>query len=229
MVNVRAGDFAAHLHSRIGYRPPASVQQEAAGATGGRSLRKLWEASELSASDFADEVARFFDLPRLALPDLLAARPLAAAVLAPLPARGDDLSVRSGRAAPPPSRSPIRPTPRPSAPPTSCSASGLAIRVASFEDIATALDQRLGDEQAGPAAEGAAARPAHEDDIDSLRDLASGAPVVRAVNDLFETAVELRASDIHIEPVAQRPWWCACASTACCARCRRRPACCRRR
>jgi general secretion pathway protein E len=39
-----------------------------------------------------------------------------------------------------------------------------------------------------------------EDDIESLRDLASGAPVVRAVNDLLEKAVELRASDIHIEP-----------------------------
>ncbi len=38
------------------------------------------------------------------------------------------------------------------------------------------------------------------DDIDSLRDLASGAPVVRAVNDLLERAMELRASDIHIEP-----------------------------
>ena len=39
-----------------------------------------------------------------------------------------------------------------------------------------------------------------EDDIESLRDLASGAPVVRAVNDLLEKAIELRASDIHIEP-----------------------------
>src|SRR6202007_3063936 len=39
-----------------------------------------------------------------------------------------------------------------------------------------------------------------DDDIESLRDLASGAPVVRAVNDLLEKAVELRASDIHCEP-----------------------------
>src|SRR6202041_465621 len=39
-----------------------------------------------------------------------------------------------------------------------------------------------------------------DESIDSLRDLASGAPVVRAVNDLLEKAVELRASDIHIEP-----------------------------
>ena len=43
-------------------------------------------------------------------------------------------------------------------------------------------------------------RPSPNDDIDSLRDLASGAPVVRAVNDLLEKAIELRATDIHVEP-----------------------------
>jgi len=36
--------------------------------------------------------------------------------------------------------------------------------------------------------------------IESLRDLASGAPVVRGVNELLEKAIELRASDIHIAP-----------------------------
>ena len=45
------------------------------------------------------------------------------------------------------------------------------------------------------------AAPQTDDDIESLRDLASGAPVVRAVNDLLEKAVELRATDVHIEPV----------------------------
>ena len=50
-----------------------------------------------------------------------------------------------------------------------------------------------------PRAE-AGERPQTDDDIESLRDLASGAPVVRALNDLIERAVELRASDIHIEP-----------------------------
>ena len=43
--------------------------------------------------------------------------------------------------------------------------------------------------------------PHTDDDIESLRDLASGAPVVRAVNDLLEKAVELRATDVHVEPV----------------------------
>ncbi|MGD5322840.1 hypothetical protein QUS49_22505, partial [Xanthomonas citri pv. citri] len=68
------------------------------------------------------------------------------------------------------------------------------IRVASFEDIATALDQRLGEEESG-SAESTVSAAVQDDDIDNLRDLASGAPVVRAVNDMFETAVELRASD----------------------------------
>jgi general secretion pathway protein E len=72
------------------------------------------------------------------------------------------------------------------------------IRVATSEDIALVLNQRLDQDDIDPAG-GAASQP-REDDIESLRDLASGAPVVRAVNDLLEKAVELRASDIHIEP-----------------------------
>src|SRR5690606_13736118 len=39
------------------------------------------------------------------------------------------------------------------------------------------------------------------DDIDHLRDLASGAPVVRLVNLVIQRAVDLRASDVHIEPL----------------------------
>jgi general secretion pathway protein E len=38
------------------------------------------------------------------------------------------------------------------------------------------------------------------DDIEHLKDLASEAPVIRLVNLLMHRAVELRASDIHIEP-----------------------------
>jgi general secretion pathway protein E len=77
--------------------------------------------------------------------------------------------------------------------------SATAFRVASFEDLPIIFDQKLGnasEEEQSPVQE------LREDDIDSLRDLASGAPVVRAVNDLLEKAVEMRASDIHIEPFA---------------------------
>ena len=43
-----------------------------------KTLRDLWEASDLSANDFAGEVASFYSLPRLTLPQLIAATPLAA-------------------------------------------------------------------------------------------------------------------------------------------------------
>lgn len=42
------------------------------------------------------------------------------------------------------------------------------------------------------------------DDVEHLRDLASEAPVIRLVNLLIQRAVELRASDIHIEPFENR-------------------------
>ncbi|WDE97670.1 GspE/PulE family protein [Lentisphaera profundi] len=38
------------------------------------------------------------------------------------------------------------------------------------------------------------------DDEKSLQDLAKEAPIVRLVNDVFSRALELRASDIHVEP-----------------------------
>ena len=39
-----------------------------------------------------------------------------------------------------------------------------------------------------------------DDSEDSLRDLASEAPIVRLVNDIFNRALEIGASDIHVEP-----------------------------
>ncbi len=39
-----------------------------------------------------------------------------------------------------------------------------------------------------------------EEDVDHLKDLASEAPVIRLVNLLISRAIELRASDIHLEP-----------------------------
>jgi len=39
------------------------------------------------------------------------------------------------------------------------------------------------------------------DDIDRLKDMASDAPVIRLVNQIITDAVEMRASDIHIEPL----------------------------
>src|SRR6185369_14377861 len=41
-----------------------------------KTFRKLWESTDLSANDFADEVARFFGRSRITLPQLFAATAL---------------------------------------------------------------------------------------------------------------------------------------------------------
>jgi len=185
-----AGDFAAWL---AGHSPGTALTDEAGPGT----LRRLWESSALSAGDFADAVARFHRLPRVALADLMNADAVAERFaprflreLALFPYRtgtgfclavGDPTDEAGLRAA------------------QIVLGANVTLVVASFEDIATVLAERLGETTAPDAASDApSARLA--DDIDSLRDLASGAPVVRAVNDLMEKAVELRASDIHIAP-----------------------------
>jgi general secretion pathway protein E len=71
------------------------------------------------------------------------------------------------------------------------------IVVASFEDVSSALNARLRDTAPD---ETAAQTPGEEESLDRLRDLASGAPVVRAFDEIVEKAADLRASDIHIEP-----------------------------
>ena len=165
-----------------------------------RKLRELWELTDLSADAFADEVAQFYKLPRLNLPQLLAASaqtgPFSHRFLnemAVFPCQLADGSGNTLVVADPSDAATIRAAEFTLGGP-------VALAVASFEEIATALTQRLG-EDALTTPEGAeTARVQANDDIDSLRDLASGAPVVRAVNDLLEKAVELRATDIHVEP-----------------------------
>jgi general secretion pathway protein E len=158
---------------------------------------KLWEHTSLSASDFADEAARFSGLERVTLQDLLSATsavepfsqrflremmvfPYRLADGGAVLAVAEPADMAARRAA------------------EIVLGADVAIKVASFEDITIALNQRLG-EDVEVQTSGETFQP-REDDIESLRDLASGAPVVRAVNDLLEKAIELRASDIHIEP-----------------------------
>src|SRR5450432_1879633 len=163
-----------------------------------RTLHKIWEISDLPANDFADEVALFFDLPRASLPDLLAAPPLVKQFSARFlremtvyPYQSAEGQIMLAVADPSDSAA-VRAT-------AIVLAEEINISIASFEDIATILNHRLVDEDVASPGGGEIA-DAYEDDIESLRDLASGAPVVRAVNDMLEKAVELRASDIHIEP-----------------------------
>jgi general secretion pathway protein E len=160
-------------------------------------LRKLWEATDLSASDFADEVAQISGVDRVSLAQLTSAVPLTDRfsrrflrdmIVFPYAIGGSfKLAI-----ADPTNSAAIRAVEMVLGGP-------LEIGVASFEDISAVLSERLGGNDAAPS-EVREAAVRDEDDIESLRDLASGAPVVRAVNDLLENAIELRASDIHLEP-----------------------------
>jgi general secretion pathway protein E len=192
-----AHEFANHLRSKNHLAGEVSLRDGTASGNE-RTLHKLWELTELSASDFAEEVAQFFKVPRIPLPDLLAAEPLVKQFsrrflreMTVFPYRtADGKTVLA--VADPSDTAAVRAA-------GIVLGDGINVAVASFEDITTVLNQRLGEEDAATATADAAPQVA-DDDIESLRDLASGAPVVRAVSDLFEKAYELRASDIHIEP-----------------------------
>jgi general secretion pathway protein E len=80
---------------------------------------------------------------------------------------------------------------------------GVAVEVATFEDVELALDADKRADDAKASAEDVGSGEAGPDNSDSLRDLASGAPVVRALDDVFDAAVSLRASDIHFEPLGR--------------------------
>jgi len=164
----------------------------------GQTLRRLWELTDLSASDFADEIARFHGMPRLGLAQLMEASPLVGRFsrrflreMLVFPYATADGRYQLA-VADPNDAAPVRAA-------EIVLGGRVGVAVASFEDIATVLNARLGDEESAPHV--AEVEVAHgDDDIENLRDLASGAPIVRAVNDLLEKAIELRASDIHIEP-----------------------------
>jgi general secretion pathway protein E len=200
MSTIASTEFAEYLSSKNFLTLDFQSGNSADGSSAAElRLRNLWSRTDLSASDFADEVGKYFGLKRCSLPDLMMAPSLAArfsprflreTTIFPYQsadhrkalAVADPSDVATVRAA------------------EIVLGKPLEITVASFEDIATALTQRLGDEELSRSDIGDAATAQATDDVESLRDLASGAPVVRAVNDLIEKAIELRASDIHIEP-----------------------------
>ena len=156
-------------------------------------MRRLWTASGVSGHDLAAAAAEYFVLRKAALAELLSATsladrfsrrflrdvaifPFAAADRRPALAMGDPMDREARKAA------------------ELVLGEGVEVVVASFEDIAAALGEQDG------AAPAEVAGSAHEDSLDNLRDLASGAPVVRAVDELIDKAMELHASDIHVEP-----------------------------
>jgi general secretion pathway protein E len=199
MTSDSAVEFASYLASRSHVADDLASRRSLELRDGQSALRKLWESTELAANDFADEVASYFRLARVSLPQMLTAtalvkhfspRFLREMMVFPYQTTDRQLCLAVGD-----------PTDTACLRAAEITLGGpVTIEVASFEDIATTLAERLGDEDVSPPEGGETTSARVADDIDSLRDLASGAPVVRAVNDLLEKAVELRASDIHVGP-----------------------------
>ena len=197
MQGVSSEKFGAYLLEK--YSLPATARGAALGQGGApavKALRELWESTDLPAAEFADEVARFFKLQRISLLELLATeaqvegfsrRFLRESMVFPFRSAGGAVKLA---VADPMDTAAIRAA-------EIVFGDTVELVIASFEDITTILERLDG---GNPAEAEASERPHSDDDIDSLRDLASGAPVVRAFNDLIERAFELRASDIHIEP-----------------------------
>jgi general secretion pathway protein E len=198
MTNSESLQFIEHLRQG-NHLAVADVDADGVRHAGNGSAKgKIWDLTNLSPNDFADQAAQFFSLRRIPLPEMLASTsvvelfssrflrdmyvfPYRSAEGTPRIVVADPGDMATRRAA------------------EIVLGAGVSIEVASSEDIAIVLNQRLSDESLEAPA-GSPLSELRDDDIESLRDLASGAPVVRAVNDLLEKALELRASDIHIEP-----------------------------
>lgn len=172
---------------------------EAAAQSEALSCRQLLAWSDLDAAGFADFVSETTRLPRASLAELLAGAPLVepfsgsflseAAIYPYRPADG-----RAAIAMADPAATDVLEAMQLTL------GGAAAIRIASFDEIDIALSRAAG--EAGDLAGEARADPAGDlDDVERLRDLASGAPVIRALDQLFERAAGLRATDIHIEPL----------------------------
>ena len=192
-------DFEQHLISAGLLTPAAS----SAASRRPASYRLLFERSGLEPAPFANAVAKFHGLPRATLAGMREGRPLLDGFSSRFlreffvfPYETADGNVHLA-VADPSDTSVLR---------TMELTLGRSTmrEIAAFDEIETALGIALEGAESPAEGEDLAAAEAvfsgDADDLDSLRDMASGAPVVRAVTELFERAIELRATDIHIEP-----------------------------
>jgi general secretion pathway protein E len=195
---MRQGEFIAHLDRKGMLRDGHAVD-------GGLSARRglafndtdWMSLTKLTASALADELAAFCGCDRVQRRDLLTCR-----------FAGAQLSLRFLREEGlfPFERSPgavtlaiARPTEDDTIRATEVALrQSVTIVVATADDIEAALATNFDTEQANVAAPPEVA--ASQDDLDDLRDLARGAPVVRALDEMLRLAVEQRATDLHIEP-----------------------------
>jgi general secretion pathway protein E len=193
-------DFIAHLNRKGALRDGQALDGSAGGRRGLVSNDTDWLGlTKLTAAAFADELAAFYQCDRVQRSDLLAHR-FAGAQLSPRFLREEQLF---------PYENPVGTLTLAIARPVeddTIRAVEVAMRqkatitIATTDDIEAALATFLDAEQTNIAAPSEVVTG--QEDLDDLRDLARGAPVVRAVDELLRLAVEQRATDLHIEPLA---------------------------
>ena len=81
----------------------------------------------------------------------------------------------------------------------------IKVKVGLLSEIDAALDVQYGEDRSkmDKLIDDLAFDDLGEEDLEHLKDLASEAPVIKMVNLIMQRAVEMRASDIHIEPFEQ--------------------------
>jgi general secretion pathway protein E len=195
-------DFIGHLAGRAVLRDPQAIEGRAGARRADASGDVDWIAlTTLTPAAFADELAAFYRCRRVHRADLVGDR-FAGTELSPrflkdgrlfpyTDAQGhltlaiatpiDDETAKAVEIA---------------------LGQKVTLAVATGDDLEAALttmqDAAPAEALLAPASDGAAT----SDDLDDLRDLARGAPVVRALDDLLRLAVDQRATDLHIEPFA---------------------------
>jgi general secretion pathway protein E len=192
-------DFMTHLARKGVLRDPHAAdgrmrerRRDALGDVDWVGLTKL------TPSGFADELAAFYRCDRVERRELVAAR-FGGAQLSPRFLKEEHLFPYED-----PSGRLMLAIARPVEDETIRAAEvalrqAVAIVVATADDIDAALATVLEAERHTLTAP--TERATAEDDLDDLRDLARGAPVVRALDELLRLAVEQRATDLHIEPL----------------------------
>ncbi len=192
-----ASSLAGRL-TRLGVALDAPLAERAspdARIDGAGEAEALWRAGAVPAPDLADALAALNALPRMSFADVAAAPPrleglsrgflreafaypfeldgsVALAVADPAAAEGLD-AVRLA----------LGVTPQ--------------LVVVSFEEIDLLFEQAAPDLRPRSPTDAPAGQS--EETVEALKDLARGAPVVRLVDQLMERAIDLGATDIHIE------------------------------
>jgi general secretion pathway protein E len=178
-----------------------SKARQVCGETGERMVTTIRRLGIMSGTDLARAVATYYQLPTVReddwpkasiLGDVLSSRYLREHKVLPLSIGEERLLLAAADPGHSDAISAIR----------LASGRAIEVRVAAAEDIDAAID-RFQPAEEPPAAELPANAEA-DDDIEHLKDLASGAPVVRFVNQLLLDGLNARATDIHIEPFRGR-------------------------